>query len=593
MKYWINRGKNNFLTSPAALVMYAGLVCFILAHFCIMFANYSKYISIWVVNAVLLVFIFRSRPTLTWPYFVVGLFANIVANYMNGAPIVFAVGFSVANSIEVLLPILFVRRQEYLQFYLKEFDRQTIALVISIPIACFIAASSAALLTVSINNPSITDIIFGWFSTDLLAMMAILPLGLSATQIRFQKIMKVQRFIELIFIILVMMIVSYVSVRYIQIRFVVILMPLLYAAFRLTLFGTSIVFFFTSAMYIALLITGSNNNLNYMSEFISVNSLLLSITLIPALIIAILIEERDEKSAQLQENEWRFRSAIRYSAIGMALVSPEGQCLIVNPALCSITGYSENELIKMKLLDMVHPDDLAEALDFKSRITQRKILSYRLEMRYIRKDGEFVWILLTESAVYNKMNKMLYFVDHIENITARKQMEDELLYQATHDLLTGLVNRREIELDTKLLIENPSHENEVSAIFFVDLDNFKYVNDSAGHAAGDELLRNIATIFVKNVEGFATVARIGGDEFAILLPGCSKERALSAAQVIIDKVKEYQFWWDGKSYQIGVSIGITIFTPKKTTLDLLLSHADTACYAAKNLGGNSVSVFEG
>lgn len=585
----------DILASAPALILFAGLSSLILAIACIAFSNHVSYISIWVVNAYLLILIFRSPQRFTWWYFLVGLIANFIANLLNDGTILLSAGFAAVNSIEILIPILFVRRNTHGVFYLGDDDRQILVLSISVLTGCLIAAVLATMLTTTTFDSSFLNIFFGWFTIDLLAMMAILPFGLSITKERVRKLLQPFKLIELILTAAISMIIVWLSTDYIQIRFIIILMPLLYAAFRLGLLGTSIVFFATVFMYITNnIVTGGSDTLyNNMSELISYRSLLMCITLIPAFTIATLIEQRDEFSEHLKESEERFRSAIKYSGTGMALVSPEGKWTVVNPALCAITGYNEDELMKLSYQKITHPDDLELSQKFAEKIIKAEIPSFTIEKRYIKKNGETVWVSVTVSSVSDKRNKILYFVTQVSDITKRKLFENELKHQASHDILTGLINRREVESSLGLLLNDARTSKNTNSLFFIDIDNLKTVNDTSGHAAGDELLRRVSEILTNSVRKTDIVARIGGDEFAIILPDCTLENAVKFANVLIENIKAFKFTWDSKVYEVGLSIGLVTFKPNETSLDTILKQADIACYTAKNQGGNCVSVFNG
>lgn len=585
----------NILTSSTALIIYAGFTTLLLALVCIRFSKLSAYISIWPVNAVLLIFIFRSEASLSWAYFGAGLIANIAANFIMGAPMMMAAAFALCNCIEVLIPMLSVSRKNGDQYYIHAMDRETFMLTLSLPIACLISAALATALNFNLFDPKSIPVIFNWFTIDLLAMMAILPLGLSATNVRVKKLFHPKKLFELIIVMAAAMTITIASMQYTQIRFIIILMPLLYAAYRLGLFGTSLIFFSTVAIYVSYLIIFGIGGTPYssMPELISYSSLLMCITLIPALIIAILIDQRDDYENQLKESEERFRGAIKYSAIGMALVSPTGKWLTVNPALCALAGYTENELYNLKLTDLTYPDDTAIDAALIKQVVSRNIPSYFIEKRVINKNGEVIWILLTVSAVFNQQNKLVHFVVQIENINERKMMETELKHQASHDVLTGLINRREIESKIQILIEDARKYINTNSLFFIDLDNFKTVNDTAGHAAGDELLKKVAELFTKSVRTTDIVARLGGDEFAVILPECTMQNAATIANTLIENIKNFRFDWAGKTYPIGASIGLVTFKAGQTTLKNLLSQADIACYTAKSQGGNCVKIFEG
>lgn len=580
------------LKSEAALVIYAGLFCFMLAVANINFAFANNFISIWVVNAVLLIFIFRSKTSMRWSYYCVGLLATFVANMMGGGPVWISLGLAFCNSFEILLPILLVKRENDQPLYIENFNRQLIMLALSLPIGCVLSAVSASLITVGWANPEFNMITFNWFSTDLLALLSILPIGLSVTKERLDKLLHPEKIVELLFAILLAMLITWYSMVYVQIRFIIILIPLLYGSFRLGLLGTTLMCFSISGVYMINLIFIQTHHQIYTSiaELISHSSLLMSITLIPALITSILIEQRDNFEAKLMENEARFYDAIHYSGIGMSLVSSTGQWTLVNPALCKLTGYDEKQLLQLSPTDITDEEDFREEAQLINKLVNNEIQSYQLEKRLIKKNNDKIWVSQVVSGVYGKDNKIINYVMQIEDITLQKTMQTELKNQATHDELTGLNNRREIESRINQLISNQRTPKNVNTIFYIDLDEFKQVNDAAGHAAGDALLKEISNIFTKSVRATDSVARLGGDEFIILLPECPLNAAIMIAENILQRVEVYSFHWQGVNYKIGCSIGMIEFKSKEITLENLLKKADTACYSAKRNGGHSFSI---
>ncbi len=179
-----------------------------------------------------------------------------------------------------------------------------------------------------------------------------------------------------------------------------------------------------------------------------------------------------------------------------------------------------------------------------------------------------------------------------ETRRARRQAEAEIRHLAFHDPLTGLVNRREFEQRLKRALsvarerDDPAH-----ALLYLDLDQFKVINDTCGHVAGDELLRQLAILFQSHVREGDTLARLGGDEFGILLENCPQERAVKVAEEIRFAISGFRFVWKNKPFGIGVSIGLVMFGAEYATLDEALSKADMACYAAKDRGRNRVHIY--
>ena len=172
-----------------------------------------------------------------------------------------------------------------------------------------------------------------------------------------------------------------------------------------------------------------------------------------------------------------------------------------------------------------------------------------------------------------------------------KQAKQNLSYQASHDTLTGLVNRREFERRAEQLLSTIRQENSEHALCFMDLDQFKIVNDTCGHTAGDELLRQLSVVLQNTVRHSDTLARLGGDEFGVLMEHCSLDDAHRVATSLQKAIQEFQFSWEGKMIKIGVSIGLVPITDDLVSLTELLIHADAACYMAKDQGRNRIHVY--
>ena len=167
----------------------------------------------------------------------------------------------------------------------------------------------------------------------------------------------------------------------------------------------------------------------------------------------------------------------------------------------------------------------------------------------------------------------------------------QITYQASHDTLTGLINRREFELRLQRALLSAQQLGKVHALFFLDLDQFKIVNDTCGHEAGDELLRQVAHQLRQKIRERDTLARIGGDEFTVLLENCHLDDAVQVAQQLRETVQNFRFGWHEKYFAIGASIGVVMISSASESAAVLLSQADAACYTAKDLGRNRVYVF--
>ncbi len=181
----------------------------------------------------------------------------------------------------------------------------------------------------------------------------------------------------------------------------------------------------------------------------------------------------------------------------------------------------------------------------------------------------------------------------LRDATESRQLTKEITYHATHDALTNLVNRREFEHRLGRVLrrydETPGH-----ALLYMDLDNFKIINDSCGHPAGDEALRQTADVFRSVIRERDSLGRLGGDEFALLMEHCPKDQAIRAARQLRQALLQYSFCWDDRTFKIGVSIGLVLISGSstQTNLSYLLTIADQACYQAKGLDFNRIRIVE-
>ena len=196
------------------------------------------------------------------------------------------------------------------------------------------------------------------------------------------------------------------------------------------------------------------------------------------------------------------------------------------------------------------------------------------------------------SVAFNQM-----VANFLSSQAERKKIAEQVLrekelaqWQANHDVLTGLVNRREFENQLSQILEKDY--TNYHALLYFDLDRFKIINDTCGHSAGDELLKQVSKVFQSQIRSSDILARLGGDEFAVILYGCSQQNAIAIAQKILSSVQQFCFIWRERSFTIGVSIGVLSFKSQEDTLTSVLRAADTACYSAKNQGRNQIYIME-
>jgi diguanylate cyclase (GGDEF)-like protein len=179
----------------------------------------------------------------------------------------------------------------------------------------------------------------------------------------------------------------------------------------------------------------------------------------------------------------------------------------------------------------------------------------------------------------------------LDDMEARREAEETLSWQATHDTLTDLENRRQFEATLARYIESARHQGRSHAVLYIDLDQFKVVNDTCGHAAGDSLLRELSRVLLARMRRGDSLARLGGDEFGVLLEGCDLLHAQRAAAMLLASIRAFRFAWQGQVFTLGASIGVAAVGAESRDLESVLAAADTACYMAKDKGRNRVQVY--
>lgn len=288
-----------------------------------------------------------------------------------------------------------------------------------------------------------------------------------------------------------------------------------------------------------------------------------------------------------------FRRTFGHATIGVAIVSPTGQWLQVNRSLCELLGYSEAELLESSFQDMMHPDELGMALANVKQLLDRKIQTYQMEKRYFRKDGEIVWVLWNVALFQDEQSESANLIFQLQEITDRKRSEERLMHDAFHDPLTGLPNRALFIDHLKLAIARTQRSaDEIFAVLFLDLDRFKVINDSLGHGCGDELLVGIARRLESCMRLGDTVARVGGDEFTILLEDLKDEAEAILVAERLQKEISAPFNLDGREVFTSVSIGIAPGSRDYQLSEEVLRDADTAMYRAKSRGKARYELFD-
>ncbi|OON39687.1 hypothetical protein BTJ39_11650 [Izhakiella australiensis] len=832
---------------PWAQALLLGLISFVSTLFCLELIKINGAISpLWFATPLMAVVTFRfplRQLPLLLPACLIGdLLSNawvFGAGYLN-------LKYPAVNLLQALACGALLRLALNHQNPLNSLFSWVKFLLIGVLIIPF-AGGLVALLT--LHHPQLNNFNFysTWVVSEVLGMLTLGPVGLlwqRSNVFRQRQAQAIEQSLTLVGSLLL----SYIALRFLPWPFTFVIIILFWCAIRLPLLQ-AFVLFLANIMLMSLMMALNMIDLrnSYPDFSIALLWLPFMLVLIPSHMMLMVMHEAREEKKHIQESETRFRNAMEYSAIGMALVSPEGRFLKVNKSLSQLLGYRENELLQMHFQQITHPDDLSNDIRQIDALLRGAIESYELEKRYFRCDGEVVLVQLTVSLVHDAENLPLYFISQIEDITGLKrtqetnrrlmeritlankaggigvwewnmksgvmswdkrmfeiyglpaddnatyltwanslyepdrqlaidafdiavrnaspvdiefridtlhgiryiraqatvvkdaqgipermlginqdvtrirllnealyqekermhitldaigeavistdeemrvsfmnpvaermsgwtqlnaqgqplsailrisrdhddlQMENllrhnlppdddqqddlilhndagekfaihysisplktldgdnigsviviqdvsesreifkKLSYSASHDMLTRLPNRVNFEHQLNRLLLSAAEQRQQHSLVFIDLDHFKTVNDSAGHAAGDALLRQVAGVMRLQLRATDILARLGGDEFGLLLAGCAPDQALPVVKKIVSEINRFQFIWQQTSYHVGASAGITLISRENCQASDVMVQADQACYQAKHKGRGQVCIFQ-
>ena len=302
----------------------------------------------------------------------------------------------------------------------------------------------------------------------------------------------------------------------------------------------------------------------------------------------------------MRESEERFRTIFEHAGVGMATLAPEGHFLQVNPAWCRFLGYSPEEILKMRVEDVTHPEDLAvtRALYEEVRQGARRFFSY--DKRFVHRSGRDVWGAVTVAWLLDEEGRPDYAVGLAQDITERKlaelrltENEERFKHLAHHDSLTGLPNRLLFADRLHHAMSRARRSGKLLALLFFDLDRFKAINDTHGHEGGDEVLRAVAQRLTALVRDADTVARFGGDEFIILMEDVTDTADVEhlAGKILAGLAQPLAL--GEQTLTLTTSIGISIFPRDGVDAETLIKHADDAMFRAKHQGRNLFVFHDG
>ena len=312
--------------------------------------------------------------------------------------------------------------------------------------------------------------------------------------------------------------------------------------------------------------------------------------------IANITERKRAEQAMFAEKE---RAQVTLQSIGDAVISTdaEGRIEYINPVAESLTAWSLAE---------ARGRPIGDVLNLVNEITREPIENPLVcalgrgetagvpadHSVLITRSGQEVAIQESAAPICDRQGRVIGAVIVFHDVTKERRLKRALSYQASHDALTGLINRREFDNRLHAAVLSAQRGEGAYALLYIDLDQFKVVNDTCGHQAGDRLLRDVTGLLQGRVRASDTIARLGGDEFGVLLEGCTPEQSTRIADGVRQAIKDYRFIWGATTLSVGASVGVVQIGPETESVAAIMSAADIACYAAKDEGRNRVHVYE-
>jgi len=301
-----------------------------------------------------------------------------------------------------------------------------------------------------------------------------------------------------------------------------------------------------------------------------------------------------ELNARLAEQHELLRVTLQSIGDAVITTDAESQVTWLNPAAERLTGWLLAEALGRPLALVFHIVNEKNRQPTENSVTaclQGKIVDLANHNVLISRNGDEFGIEDSAAPIRNPIGDILGAVLVFHDVTEQRRLSGEMSYRATHDTLTGLINRAEFETRLHRTLDKARGDGTEHALLYIDLDQFKLVNDACGHSVGDQLLQQVAKLLREVVRERDTLARLGGDEFGVILEHCSADQARRLAQKICDRMEEFRFLHDERRFRIGTSIGLVPVDNRWANTTAALQAADTSCYAAKEAGRNRVHAW--
>ena len=303
---------------------------------------------------------------------------------------------------------------------------------------------------------------------------------------------------------------------------------------------------------------------------------------------------RESLEMHFQEKE---RAQVTLQSIGDAVIATDSNGAIeyLNPVAEELTGWSNAEaqgLPLLRVFDIINEaTGVAQENPVDKVLVEGRVVPLANHTALRRRDGTSIPIEDSGAPIRDRAGHITGVVLVFHDVSSSRELKQRLTYQAMHDALTKLVNRHEFELRLQQALSNAKTQGGQHALCYFDLDQFKIVNDSCGHMAGDELLRQLAVVLEASVRQTDTLARLGGDEFGLLLMNCTQDDAERITDTLMQSVRDFRFSWQDKIFNVGLSAGLVPVTAESENVAHILGIADAACYIAKESGRNRVHIY--
>ena len=291
-------------------------------------------------------------------------------------------------------------------------------------------------------------------------------------------------------------------------------------------------------------------------------------------------------------------AAVTLRSVGEGVITTDehGKTQYLNRIAEQLTGWSSDDARGVAIastLPLIDDDGapLAEHVALQC-LRLRQTISVPSQNQLITRDGRRIAVEESAAPIWSDTGELLGAVVVFRDVSHERKLSKQLSWNASHDMLTGLINRREFELQIASALHSAKEEGHVHALLYMDLDQFKIVNDTCGHSAGDLLLQLLAKMLQTEMRDSDILARLGGDELGVLLPHCPPDQALLVADGIRQSVKNFRFVWDSRTFELGVSVGVVEINHNSKSMTELLIAADQACYLAKERGRNRVHMYQ-